>query len=66
MLLFKKCLTYFPIISTSIFTLFPTVKNLKLVSEKVYGITVTLNPTEEYSLTVKLTPLTVTDPFSII
>ncbi len=57
---------YFPKTSNSRLTNVPALKLLKLVLSKVYGIIATLNSDSFEFTTVRLTPLTVIDPFSIV
>tara|TARA_B110001450_G_scaffold96399_1_gene91448 strand:+ start:566 stop:841 length:276 start_codon:yes stop_codon:yes gene_type:complete len=64
--LLKSFVTYFPKTSNSKFTNVPDEKLLKLVFSKVYGIIATLNSDSFELTTVRLTPFTVIDPFSIV
>ena len=57
---------YFPKTSNSRLTNVPALNLLKLVLSKVYGIIATLNSDSFEFTTVRLTPLTVIDPFSIV
>ena len=57
---------YFPTTSNSKFTIVPTLIFLKFVCSNVYGIIATLNSFSFEFTTVKLTPFTVIEPFSIV
>lgn len=57
---------YLPRMSNSRFTRVPTAMRQKFVCSSVYGMIATRNVPGAESHTVRLTPLTVTEPFSTV